>query len=418
MPTTIDNKFLIKKETVFVGILFFGMLIAYYSSLYPWPLWPLKGKVSILAAIILLAAFWIKPDSSKNVFTRTDFIAATLLYFTLELYQRLVGDSNIIGFASVVFHVFIFMTLFQLDKDILPKLMMFLTKFMAVIQVIALIGFFLFLLGFPLPSRDATFDNEFYFYTNYYFFLLDDRQMLVLFPRFQSYFVEPNYHGTACVLLLFYQCGRWKKWYNIVLLITSLLSFSLSAYVLLVVVLFLNSWRRGKHIFRQVLLSIIIIGSVVGASFVYNDGENLVHDLILLRLEVEDGELAGNDRITDNFKHDYEKFWKSDDILFGRERDKSEFGNQGYQVYIYENGLIGLFLLIIFYISATYKAPNKRSLISAWIMVILIFGVNGEITWNQIFIPIFCTAFSEPDSAERADMDSKRKKKKLQAATT
>lgn len=79
----------------------------------------LKGKVSILAAIILLAAFWIKPDSSKNVFTRTDFIAATLLYFTLELYQRLVGDSNIIGFASVVFHVFIFMTLFQLDKDIL-----------------------------------------------------------------------------------------------------------------------------------------------------------------------------------------------------------------------------------------------------------------------------------------------------------
>ena len=60
MPTTIDNKFLIKKETVFVGILFFGMLIAYYSSLYPWPLWPLKGKVSILAAIILLAAFWIK----------------------------------------------------------------------------------------------------------------------------------------------------------------------------------------------------------------------------------------------------------------------------------------------------------------------------------------------------------------------
>lgn len=395
MPTTFNNIFIVKKETLFVVVLFGGMLLAYFSSLYPWPLWPIKSHAATLAGMILMSAFVFKPRSQK-ILTRTDFILPAVVYTVLEIYQRLVGDSNIVGFISVIFHAMIFLTLFRMDGEVRHRLMMFLTKFMAVIQVFALFGFFLYIMGFPLPSRDVTFDDQFYYYTNYFFFLLDDRSLLVLFPRFQSYFIEPNYHGTACVLLLFYQCGNWKRWYNIVLLVAALLSFSLSAYVLLVVMLFLNSWRQGKRIFKQVVLTVAIIASVVGASFVYNDGDNLVHNLILLRLEVDDGELAGNDRITDNFKHDYEKFWKGDKILFGDERDKSEFGNQGYQVYILENGLVGLVLLIVFYIVALRRATNMRCLLSAALMVTLIFGVNGEITWYQIFIPIYCAAYADP----------------------
>ena len=267
---------------------------------------------------------------------------------------------------------------------------------MAAIELPSIIFFILYIFGFALPSTNASYDNEFYFFTNYYFFLIDDRFMMSLFPRFQAYFVEPNHNGCACVFLLFYQCGNWKKWYNIVLLTATLLSFSLTAYVLLVVVTFLNLWRKRKKFFLKLFIPITVIGSVIGGSFLYNDGNNLVHDLILMRLEVEDGDIAGNNRVTETFEHDFMRFLKSDDILFGRKLDKTEFGNSGYKVYIFEKGFVGLLILLAFYVAATYKARHMRSLLSAWLMATLYFISNGEITWYQIFIPTYCAAFALP----------------------
>lgn len=389
----ISKIYLISKERLCEIVLLAGFLLAYYSTLYPWFLWPIKNHAGSLAGLILMGMLFMLPKA-KALLTRTDFLLPLILFIFLDIYEHLAGQGNFLGFITIVFRATTLMVLFRLSIDYLPKLMHVLTIVMAVLQVFAIFGFMLYLAGFTLPSRDVSFDNEFYYFTNYFFFLLDDRSLFSIVPRFQSYFIEPNYHGTACVLLLLYQSGKWKKWYNIVLLVATLLSFSLSAYVLLVVTVFLNMWRQGKNVIKSLLITSIIIGSGVAGTFLYNDGDNLVHDLILMRLEIEDGELAGNNRITDNFKNEYENYLKSGDIMFGRDRDMSEFGNSGYQVYIYENGLVGLFLLLSFYIAATYKAENKRNLISAYILAALIFGVNGYITWYQIFIPIFCTAYA------------------------
>lgn len=390
----IEDLYLISKEQLSKWLLFGGLLLAYYSTLYPWFLWPIKSHVGSLAGIIIMGALMMQPKVG-SLFTRKDFLLPTFLYIFLDLYEHLAGQSNFLGFVTIVFRATTFMAIFRMGIEYLPRLMQMLTKVMAILQVIAIFGFILYLLGFNLPSRDVSFDDEFYYFTNYFFFLLDDRSLFAIIPRFQSYFIEPNYHGTACVLLLLYQCGHWKKWYNVVLLVATLISFSLSAYVLLVVTYFLNMWRQGQKVFRKLLIGVICIAGIIGASFVYNNGNNLLHDLILMRLEVEDGEMAGDNRTTDNFKVEYENYLKSSDIIFGRDRDMSEFGNSGYQVYIYENGFLGLALLLMFYFAATYKSPNRRNQISAYILAALIFGVNGYITWYQIFIPIFCTAFSQ-----------------------
>ncbi len=410
--------FVLEKNSLFSGILFLGLLLAYYSTLYPWPLWPIAGHVETVAGFVLLLAFIFKPHNENTILTRNDFLLAVLLYATLEVYQRLVGNSNVVRFMSIPFHVVIFMILFRLDKEVLPRLMQFITKFMAIIELPAIFFFILYIFGFPLPYTDASYDNEFYFFTNYYFFLIDDRFLTWLFPRFQAYFVEPNHNGCACVFLLFYQCGKWKKWYNIVLLTSVLLSFSLTAYVLLVVVMFLNLWRKRKRFLLKIIIPIAIIGSVIGGSFLYNDGNNLVHDLILIRLEVEDGDIAGNNRVTKNFEHDFDRFLKSDDILFGRKRDMTEFGNSGYKVYIYEKGFVGLFLLIAFYVAATYKARNIRSLLSAWLMATLYFISNGEITWFQIFIPTYCAAYALPPETPEEEKDNEADEKSLKSIET
>lgn len=63
---------------------------------------------------------------------------------------------------------------------------------------------------------------------------------------------------------------------------------------------------------------VAFISTIVVGSFFYNNGENLLHDLILIRLEVEDGEMAGNNRVTEDFDTDFEKLCESSAVIFGK----------------------------------------------------------------------------------------------------
>lgn len=139
----------------------------------------------------------------------------------------------------------------------------------------------LYILGFPLPSSPIAHETLMYSYTNYYFFLIDDRSFLILLPRFQSVFMEPGHLGTASVLLLLTQLGKWKKWYNVILLIATLMSFSLAAFVLLAIVLFINVWLKRKRILPKILLVVGILTSTAIVAIFYNDGDNMLNTLII-----------------------------------------------------------------------------------------------------------------------------------------
>ena len=104
--------------------------------------------------------------------------------------------------------------------------------------------------------------------------------------------------------------------------------------------------------------------------------------------------MAGNHRTSEGFDADFENFLKSSDILFGREKE-NVFGDSGYKVYIYDYGFVGAFLLFAFYISSLYRARNKRAMLSALIIAILIFGVDAFVLWYNRFIPLFCAACSD-----------------------
>lgn len=90
------------------------------------------------------------------------------------------------------------------------------TRLMTLLLVPSMLWFFLYLIGFPLPSQDAEFNDSFYTFSNYYLFLLDDRSLMSIVPRFHSVFLEPSHLGVATNLLLLTQCGKWKSrrtWY-------------------------------------------------------------------------------------------------------------------------------------------------------------------------------------------------------------
>lgn len=385
----VSNLYLIKKETIVISCFEIGMLIAYWGSLNPWFLWPIGSLYIVPAAFFVLIAMFVSSTMHENIFSRTDYLLPLTAYIILGYYLLFVNSGNINAFIGSFFQIVVFMSLFMVDKQILLTLTSYLSKAMACLLIVSIPFYLLYLLGFTFPSTNAQYGDGLYTYTNFYFFLLDDRSISI-FPRFHSVFLEPGHLGTATVLLLFAQCGYWRKWYNVILWIATLMTFSLAAYVLSVVVIFLNLWMRGKNIFKKALFVICCVAGTVIGSFFYNDGENLIHDLIVIRLEIdEEGGLSGDNRVAGWFEDEYDSYLQSSDVFFGRDYDYSIPGNSGYRLYIYENGLIGLFLVILLYLTFLIKAIDKRVLWSVALIAVLCFWVRGYLLWYSVFIPLF-----------------------------
>ena len=385
----VSDLYLIKKETIVISCFEIGMLIAYWGSLNPWFLWPIGSLYIVPAAFFVLIAMFVSSTMHENIFSRTDYLLPLTAYIILGYYLLFVNSGNINAFIGSFFQIVVFMSLFMVDKQILFTLTSFLSIAMACLLIVSIPFYLLYLLGFTFPSTNAQYGDGLYTYTNFYFFLLDDRSISI-FPRFHSVFLEPGHLGTATVLLLFAQCGYWRKWYNVILWIATLMTFSLAAYVLSVVVIFLNFWMRGKNIFKKALFVICCVAGTVIGSFFYNDGENLIHDLIVIRLEIdEEGGLSGDNRVAGWFEDEYDSYLQSSDVFFGRDYDYSIPGNSGYRLYIYENGLIGLFLVILLYLTFLIKAIDKRVLWSVALIAVLCFWVRGYLLWYSVFIPLF-----------------------------
>jgi hypothetical protein len=389
----LSDLYLIRKETLSVTLFHVGMLIAFLGSMNPWFMWPLGSLYPLPAAVFIVSAMMISYTMDEPLFNRSDFLWPMLLFLVSSVYISLSTDTNIKGYIMLLVKASIVYSLLCVDADRLYSLSTFIAKVMGVLLAASLAGHFLYLLGFPLPGKSVQL-GEFYSFTNHYLFLLDDRNLFTLVPRFNSYFPEPSHVGSAAAFLLFAQRGHWREWYNMVLLATIFFSFSLASYVYLTAIIFLNLWIAKKELFRKLAVTIAIFIAAITTAFTYNGGDNLVHDLILLRLEVEDGEMAGDNRVTGNFEKDFENFLGSNDMLLGRNFDaNAEFGNAGFRVFFYDHGLVGIFLMSLFYYAALRNAPNKRAVVSVFIVLSLYFIVSAFMFLEKLLFPLFAAAY-------------------------
>jgi len=139
----------------------------------------------------------------------------------------------------------------------------------------------------------------------------------------------------------------------------------------------------------------LIIITVIGA-FLYEQGDNMLFSLIVERLEVtEDGDIAGNNRVTVEFDSVYDDYLKSSDILVGREYNIEEFGfgNSGYKVFLYDYGIICLFLTFLFYLSMVTLGNNRRAIISTLVISFAAFLVRSAPFTFYYLIPIYASSF-------------------------
>ena len=385
------NKYLVfGKRDIAIALFTIGIAINIFASIHVMYFWMIEAYCPFVTMPLFIMSVLLSRSTRTPIFTRTDFLLPTLLSLIVQYYQCLVNAQNIVPFIISTASLCMFYCMFRIDKEIAEKSLTKICKVFAGFLIISILFFFLHFIGVNLPNVSVERGN--YSYTNFFFFLLDDRELWnILIPRFNSVFLEPGHMGTTIIMLLATQIGKWKKWYNVVLFVALLMSFSLAAYCLGVMLLFLRLWMLRRKIVLKVLGLVSFLGVIVGGSFVYNDGDNMLNNLIVMRLEVSDtgDDFKGNNRVSEDFEKEFESFLGSSDVLFGREMDYEGWGNSGYRVYIYDYGMAGFALFLLFYFFAFRTGRDIRAITTAFVLAMTNFWIRGYPMLFAFLYPYF-----------------------------
>lgn len=395
----LSNFYLFKVESIAVVMLYLGILFGFFGTLHPWFMWPLDKFYMFISGAFVFLSMLCSNKLTKGIYSNRLAIAALVAYIILSYYQCIVNGDNVKGLFANIFRVITFAGVLMLPHDRLEKIVEFLAKSMGLLLAVSLSGFLFILLGIHIPSAEVDYQDGTYEYFNYYFFLVNINDFRG-FPRFSSVFIEPGYLGATVCFLLMNQKGKWKKWYNVMMIIAGIITFSLTFYILFVAICFMHLWLDRKAIIMKGALLCLLVLGVVGLSLVYNDGDNFVNDLILSRLEMNDGELEGNDREAADFEGKFNRLISSSDIFFGRDVAELDWGNSGARVYVYDFGIVGLFLVMILYFYTMITGSDRRAIICASVLSFLIFLTQGNPIWLCYYLPLYSASCMKPNSKQ------------------
>ena len=393
---------MLQKSDVVRGIFYFGLLFAYLSSATPWFLYSVFLLSPLIAAIPIVLSLLLSNSLKTSLFSRQDYLRTFLAYSVYALVVAVLNGRNIFGLVFLSFDLVIFFSFFKLDPSELSRLSDFFAKVMGCLLSVSIPFYLLYLAGFPLPHSSFKPGSLDYSYENYRFFLIDDRFSFELIPRFHSVFLEPSHLAMLCITLLASQIGKWRRWYNIILFVAIIMSFSLAGYIFLVFLFLAARWLKHKPVVGIIISMVFALAVGVIVALNYNKGDNLVNQLIVQRLTInEDGELEGDNRVTSMFQNEYEKMIKSSDVLVGRGTESTKifgFGNAGYKVYIYQHGIISLVLLVILLFTIAFLSPYPRSRWAFLAIQFLSFIPHATPVKYYFFIPLFIMLYQSFDS--------------------
>ncbi|MBR4650646.1 MAG: hypothetical protein IKO82_02725 [Prevotella sp.] len=384
----------INRNTVAWFLLCVGMLLFFFADLHPWFLWPVEMLMMPTGAMLCLMSIIITRNSENSFFEREDSIRAFFLCSVMYVYSMLTSQITLGSIVVSVSAIIAFYCLLKLSPRKMERLLNLVATFYGTIMIFSVGAFIAVLLGVNIPFTDAEYQDGNYHYLNYKFFMIDIRELENEIPRFCSYFIEPSHVGTTSCFLLLAQWGKWRKWYNIPIIMSVICSLSLAAYVIFPIIILLGLWSDGKRILPKIAIMIGLLAIFLIGVMNYDGGDNVLHDRIVDRLTIENGELKGNNRVDADFHNLLMDMLDSPDIFFGRDGSKLDWGNSGATVFLYDYGIVGMALIIIMYLFVFLLGSDKRRAISAAIIISMIFMVDGHALWLCYFIPIYATAVS------------------------
>ena len=262
---------------------------------------------------------------------------------------------------NVLFPLFVVLPIISLNDCDKKKLYSFLSYCLAIILLITLLCWVLYLCGFNFNYRDIVYEGR---------DLCDHRYFLRgydIIPRFQSLFIEPGHVGTLCALILYVNDYDFRKPLNYIYLLSALFSLSLASYVLIVIGYIIKTLISNKARYKIVLALACFSAIVSGLYFITKDNdESVLQQKIFKRLVIEDGEMAGSNRYSATFESFYDiQMSDIDTKIFGlgnKFNIQDYPGNAGYKIYVIGNGWLATIILFFMYLCLTCEYKSYKSL--------------------------------------------------------
>lgn len=336
-------------------------LIILYSAM-PYFVW----NISVLKPFLILLFIFSRICLLKRFVSKkrqVSLFVCFILWLYLYVFHAEQGPEIFTTFVTRLLPIVLVILLTQDEKKLLID---YTSNTFAIICFFSLFFYLLWFIGVDLPSSTLEHSDSFYgeFY-NYYFFIIHND--LGLFTRFQGVFTEPGHLGMFSAFLLYLNLYNLRKWQCWIFLISLLWSFSLAAYVLLLVGFIIFRITSARNVVLVTIHSflVMLIICVSSVIFYFSYPDSLVSIFILSRLELDENQgIAGNNRNDAYFMKYYEKIQNKSEYFIGVGSEKyydmfNSGGNSSYRVFIVQYGIVGLLLLLLFGISIVNITPSN-----------------------------------------------------------
>ncbi len=369
-----------------------SLLIILLASSFAWMFWDynsiIYGSVISLLFLLLFLRKQFMFQHSKST------IISIFLLIIVELYT--VKGGNFFTFSGILLGASPIIFVLMLKDHYKVELFDYFTSALAFILLVSMFFWILFLIDVPLPKYYVNFNKNQYQFDNYFFFLIHYKDLTISIPRFSSIFLEPGHLGIIATFILYANRFNYKSFKIIIILIATILTFSLAAYVLLLFSFsaYLIVYKQKDKAVRYLIIWVLLFGFIYYFFENYSHGNNVVNKLIIERLHIEESDFFKNARFSKSMNLYFENFLPSYDLFLGigsKEYLAMNFGpNAGYKVFFVQHGLIGVLILLLLYLSFI-KGYFNRYVFLFLIVYTLSFLQRSYALWHAQLL-IFITA--------------------------
>lgn len=385
----------------------FLLMCSFYNLSFTWYMHRVVfSGLATLSSILFMVSY------SKQFVSSNAQKIVCLIAFLWYLYTPFISPNFIGGLILNLLTYIPIYTVIMSSLKVKKELLKFITTATAIMLLVSLIGWILYILGVNLPhTYEYNFEDNFHNYINYYVFIIVDRTFDIL-PRFNGMFIEPGQMASVCVLLLLCSAiSKAPKWCIMIIGFGLIISFSLAGWLVMLLGFLGNSIINARK--RLMYLPFVLVW--VGGVYYYAQAEqnSIINTYIFDRLVFDEEKIiVGNNRTHDDFDMHYEKFIESSDALWGIHKELAQgnnwtIGNAGYKVFIVVYGIVGLSLVLLLLFCHYQKNRDSHALV--FLGVYLILGAIRSFWITPYWLVIFLIAIPLFHSKYRLDYENYKK---------
>ncbi len=350
-------------------------------SSYAWFAFLLPGNYISLAVSVLMLIMYATANFKMSFTPRFMVLLTVLLLYGAYSAMTLNLLSGVQMFLTYLPAALIF----TLDKSYQLDLLKSVSKWLCILIAIS---FVYYLIAKVIPLPHTTFivpNNDFYYPYDNYFLFLDNpiyKNAEAGILRFGAFFLEPGHLAMTCCLMLFALRYQFRDYpWLWITLPCILFSFSLTGYLIFVI-----GWMllKIRNIVNVIMVVVVIAGSWLFVTDIWNGGNNAVNILVVQRLEPDKEKgIKGNNRTIKKTDAFYRQCVKDGRIWIGvGQKDMGErVAGSGYKIFLLRYGIIGTIFVVLIYLCLINPRANRRYAYSFLLVMFLLFLQRAYPSW-------------------------------------